>query len=500
MDEANGISDERTRGRQVESMINAMLTSDRSFAMGMQAADPLSESSKPPGRVTARMDSYEEHRGGFEAVMDVSGDLRQGVFARVTGFLDGDEPVPTKAEAVHAETREMGDGSTFHVAQNTYSTDIVDGRATAGSYSREDGSELQGHLIASTGSFVLIDWSNRGRTIVDPTPEQAAVLHSLIVDADENDKVPLVTVRQHGVDHDGPLRIDGIGASEMVDRDVVAFDMSEASYHVTSRHREEMMSGERGERMFEEARRPDLVDAAHAEIAARGGVPDKDIAGPTIQDNGLRTSLVFEGDRPYVAEFALGADGRNAFQGIRVKAHRSEGEGPESAASHSIDVSVAPDGTVSAKESRRTEEVYLATEAGRLYAIDRYKETASEVVGGLDGADLRAMKAAVVAKEGMAQADVTMSGVVGEGPVRIGSPEIRRIDEYAMEHEQYAIPAIVKDYRDSEAALRGGIMSQAASVSQERGADESRATAKGPEQSVGWMSRIRSALGVGGRD
>lgn len=432
--------------------------------------------------------------------MDVSGDLRHGVFARVTGFLDGDEPVPTRAEAVHAETGELRDGTTFHAAQNTYSTDIVDGRAVAGSYQREDGSELQGHLMASSGSFVLVDWIQRARPIVDPTPEQAAALHSLMVEANENDKVPLVTLRQRGVDGEGPLRIERIGASEMIDRDIVMYDMDEAFYHVSRTHREEMISGERGADMFEEARRLDLVDAAYAEIAARGGVPNGGVAGPMIQDHGLRMSLVFEGEKPYVAEFALGPDGRNAFQGIRVKAERSEGEGPDAQASHSMDVFVSRDGKVSTRESRRTAEIYLATEAGRLYAIDRYKETASEVVGGLDGADMRAMKAAVVAKEGMAQADVTISGVIGEGPVRIGSPEIRGIDDYAMEHEQHAIPAIVKDYRANEAAMRGGIMSQAASVSAEHDAGEARSTAKGPEQSVGWMSRIRSALGVGGRD
>lgn len=62
MDEANGISDERTRGRQVEGMVNAMLASDRAFAVGMQASDPHADTTTVPARVTGRMESYEEHR------------------------------------------------------------------------------------------------------------------------------------------------------------------------------------------------------------------------------------------------------------------------------------------------------------------------------------------------------------------------------------------------------------------------------------------------------
>jgi len=490
------------RGPRVMTMFERMLASDGALAVGMQLKDPEVVAPAKPGTTAAVMESYEESRGGFTAEFLVSGEHKRNVPVKATGFLDGNEPVMTRVEAGLSQHRMLFDGSYVHLNDVAYGADVVDGVARPGTLTRDDGRDVSGTLMAAAGSFVVVEDDATVRPIIDVTREQASRLHAAITQASDSDSIARFSGRQRGLGEDGPMIIDAIGDLSSIHRDDMAMHDLHGVRELVRSYGIQAVGEKRFGTEYDEAfAYTGLADRARAAMAERGAVfPPLDRSDP-IDLDGLSTTILVGDENPYRISLELGPDGSNAFSGILMHGVVRDGDSPESPVSHLVDVRVDRSGEVVVDQSRPRVAAYLATEAGRLYAVERETLETSEVVGGIDGADLRGIKQSVVALGGTAMASAPMVGVPGEGPVRMGVTEISPLPFDGRGDVLGMVHSLVEDFRAQEAGERGGIMSQAAAVTVERGSEEAAATAKGPEKGPSsWLDRLRSTVAGIGRD
>lgn len=502
-DDADPVAD---RSQAVRAEVNRMLEEDPSFARGMMAHGGASQDVEVPSRLHVVMDrGYDENRGSFTGDMTLYGDdgLRRDV--RVRGFLDGDEAVIAEVRSTRKVTQVADDGRDVHVADDVYLATIRDGRKVEDAVTYVTDATVRGHLLAAGGGFVLVDAMENVRPIAVSSPEMAAQLREAVLDSADLGGIAKLEGMQSNLNLEGRIDLASISSTRtdyvedrtsyrmsIVEEAVRSYRTAEAERHF------EALGGE-------SIARPDLAAKALEAVDARKGVVapvDEPVGVPvrdgafSIKDDGLDVTVRVHGENPYDLKFGIDDEGSHFFHRLSMKATVLEGANTEVPLLRDVDVRVYRDGSVGVKDDLPSRSVYLATEGGRLYAVDGSVRDVSEVVGGVDGFDVRELKRKVAGMDGVADAYAPVIGAIGEGPVRIGPVSSLEPDSYANADE---VVSLVHAHRLVE-ARSGGLMSQASGVAAERGDGAEPTRSVGPQERIGWLERMKERIGLGGRD
>lgn len=502
-DDADPVGD---RSQAVRAEVNRMLKEDPSFAKGMMAHGGARQDVDAPNDLHVVMDrGYDENRGSFTGDMTLYGDdgLRRDV--RVSGFLDGEEAVIAEIRSTRKVTQVAEDGRDVHVADDVYLATIRDGRRVEDAVTYVTDATVRGHLLAAGGGFVLVDVMENVRPIVVSSPEMAAELREAIFDAADLGGIAKLEGMQSNLNLEGRIDLASISSTRtdyaedrtsyrmsIVDEAVRSYRTAEAERHF------EAIGGE-------SIARPDLAAKALEAVDARNGVVapvDEPVGVPvrggafSIRDDGLDVTVRVHGEHPYDLKFGIDDEGNHFFHRLSMKATVLEGADTQVPLLRDVDVRVYRDGSVGVRDDLPSTSIYLATEGGRLYAVDGAVRNVSEVVGGVEDVDVRDLKRKVAGLDGVADAYAPVIGRIGHGPVRIGPVSSLEPDSYANADE---VVSLVHAHRLVE-ARSGGLISQASGVAAKRadGAEPTRSV--GPEAQPGWFDRMKERIGLGGRD
>lgn len=500
-DDADPVGD---RSQAVRAEVNRMLREDPSFAKGMMAYGGARRDVEVPNGLHVVMDrGYDENRGSFTGDMTLYGDegLRREV--QVRGFLDGDEAVIAQVRSTRKVTEVAGDGRDVHVADDVYLATIRDGRKVEDAVTYVTDATVRGHLLAAGGGFVLVDAMENVRPIVVSSPEMAADLREAVLDAADLGGIAKLEGMQSNLNLEGRIDLASISstrtdyAEERTSYRMAIVEDAVRSYRTAEAERHfEVLGGE-------SIARPELASKALEAVENRKGVVtpvDEPVGVPvrggafSIRDDGLDVTVRVHGEHPYDLKFGIDDEGNHFFHRLSMKATVLEGADTQVPLLRDVDVRVYRDGSVGVRDDLPSTSIYLATEGGRLYAVDGAVRNVSEVVGGVDDVDVRDLKRKVAGLEGVADAYAPVIGRIGDGPVRIGPVSSLEPDSYANADE---VVSLVHAHRLVE-ARSGGLMSQASGVAAERGGGAEPTRSVGPQERTGWLDRMKEKIGLGG--